>query len=188
MHDYEKQFDQLIENGRVWYYREAPLTEYFLFLFSIADFVIGRGTGGDDFRTWYRWNYRKGTKQCAPSGEVERAFYRASGEVAALWSMGLMVRLKKDEKWSEWASELPKPEALRRVLLTLEEVEAENERFRKSTLGSIHSCIFTPEEMKKQEEEAYVKLSSEVIRALKRGYQLADERERLREQTPPAGV
>lgn len=187
MHDFLEQFDALIAEGRVWYETGARVeSEYFPFLFSVAGSFIGRGLSGDEFRSWYRWNFQKVFKERPAVADVEQASGRANGEFFALRRLGLLVPVKDSGLASFWASFIPTPDVLRRVLMTSEEVETWMEDVWK-TFRALSPDVFrnaSPEDENAVQGWLCAQLSPEAVEAFRRCYQVADDLERKLEATP----
>lgn len=167
MHDYEDQFNQIIAGGRV-HRQDYECCNYIRFLLSTADFLMKHRATAYDFETWYRWDARYKKNREVTGEEVARAHREACVEEGTMCRFGLMVRL---EEGLAWGSCLPTPDALRRVLMTPEEVEAEF----KSKPSFYLDGDDSPEGVKKAMEARFPRLTPEVVDALRRGYQKADE-------------
>lgn len=168
MHDYEDQFNQIIAGGRVHYSNHCDGVEYLRFLFSVADFLVNQEATVDEFRTWFRWNARYKEHRTPDEEEVNQAQRDAWSEERLLRRLGMMVQFDGRE-WT-FRSFLPSPDVLRRVLMTTEEAEAGVQKGRASFLPPLDE-----EGVKKEVERAFPRLTPQVIDALRRGYQRADE-------------
>lgn len=153
MHNYLEQFNQLVNEGRVYYYNYNS-SYYFYFLFKTASKIIGKDLEKDACAEFYKWDAYNETgdrEDIATNEEAKQFSMKARVEQDLLWTINEVVFLtnKGLSGYKFWSHILPHPEILRRVLWTTEET--------------------------KGDEDSYVRLSGTDIKAFRRGYVLAQQ-------------
>lgn len=163
MTNYEEQFDAIIAEGRV-FYLDPPFSKFFRYLFACTNDIGQYWEGGDSPVASYFRGVAYALKESDPEKYVEASLLDVSREVDYLSVLGGVVYTGPGEgvKWIPCI--LPAPEVLRMILETAE--------------GRTDSGPYTA-------------LSVDDIRALRRGYRMADsyaEEMRTRREKTPSGL